>query len=144
MKKKHNEGFSLVEVLIAIVILGIFVVPTCSALVMTFQMNQKTAQMVKAQQAVSSAVEELKAKGITSVADLNKYPGVKVIEQTKTGLYYTITIASESEESVVVKTVIRDADAIKKAGKNDNTKPTVSTEESTPDSSEKSGGGDSQ
>lgn len=148
MKKKHNEGFSLVEVLVAIVILGIFVVPTCSSLVLSFQMNQKTAQMLKAQQAVSSAVEELKAKGITSVADLNNLPDVEVVEQTKTGVYYTITIRSDTVESVVVQTVIRDASALKNAGTPEPTNPTEESTpaESTPDEStdESKSGGDSQ
>ena len=111
MKKKHNEGFSLVEVLVAIVILGIFVVPTCSSLIMTFQMNQKTAQMLKAQQAVSSAVEELKATGINGTGDLqNKYPNLE-ITATKSGgqtdiPYYNVKVTCDN---IVVETVIRDS-----------------------------------
>ena len=114
MKKKHNEGFSLVEVLVAIVILGIFVVPTCSSLIMTFQMNQKTAQMLKAQQAVSSAVETLKAEGIkgTTVAYFEeKCPGIDaeylVDNLTNMGSYYTLKIRSEDINSVEVETAIR-------------------------------------
>jgi len=64
MKNKHDQGFSLVEILVAIVILTAFVVPTCSALVMTAKMNEKTDDLMKAQLAVSSAVETLMAEGI--------------------------------------------------------------------------------
>lgn len=64
MKNKHDQGFSLVEILVAIVILAAFVVPTCSALVLTAKMNEKTDDMMKAQLAVSSAVETLMAEGI--------------------------------------------------------------------------------
>ena len=64
MKNKHDQGFSLVEILVAIVILAAFVVPTCSALVLTAKMNEKTDDMMKAQLAVSSAVETLMAQGI--------------------------------------------------------------------------------
>lgn len=64
MRKKHNEGFTLLETLIAIVVLGIVVVPTCSALLMSFRMNAKTDQLLQDQLAVSSAVETLMAEGI--------------------------------------------------------------------------------
>ena len=66
MKNKHDQGFSLVEILVAIVILAAFVVPTCSALVLTAKMNEKTDDLMKAQLAVSSAVETLMAEGIPS------------------------------------------------------------------------------
>ena len=64
MKKKHDEGFSLVEVLVAIVLLAAFVVPTCSALTMAARMNGRTEELMQAQLDVSSAVETLMAKGI--------------------------------------------------------------------------------
>ena len=64
MQNKHDEGFSLVEILVAIVILAAFVVPICSALVMTNEMNNRTDALMQAQLDVSSAVETLMAKGI--------------------------------------------------------------------------------
>ena len=64
MKQKNDAGFSLVEVLVAIVILAAFVVPTCSALVMSARMNAKTDALMQAQLDVSSAIEMLMAKGI--------------------------------------------------------------------------------
>lgn len=66
MKKKHDEGFSLVEVLVAIVLLAAFVVPTCSALTMAARMNGRTEELMQAQLDVSSAVETLMAEGISS------------------------------------------------------------------------------
>ena len=134
MKKKHNEGFSLVEVLVAIVILGIFVVPTCSSLIMTFQMNQKTAQMLKAQQAVSSAVETLKAKGITEVKPDMAEVDVTCQKANTTDMYYTVTVKypKTGEPDITVTTVIRDASSIKSASE--------SADESTPKPSEEAGG----
>lgn len=64
MKGKRNEGFTLLETLIAIVILGIVVVPVCSSLVMSFRINAKADQLLRDQLAVSSAVETLMAEGI--------------------------------------------------------------------------------
>lgn len=64
MKGKGNEGFTLLETLIAIVVLGIVVVPVCSSLVMSFRINAKADQLLRNQLAVSSVVETLMAEGI--------------------------------------------------------------------------------
>lgn len=64
MKKKNNEGFSLVEVLVAIVILAAIVIPACTSLVLSHRINAKTDSMLRSQLAVSSAAEALMAEGI--------------------------------------------------------------------------------
>lgn len=64
MKKKHNDGFTLVELLVSIVILAAIVIPTCTSLVLSYRMNAKTAELTQAQLAVSSTVETLMAKGM--------------------------------------------------------------------------------
>ena len=88
MKNKHDQGFSLVEILVAIVILTAFVVPTCSALVMTARMNEKTDDLMKAQLAVSSAVETLMAEGIPEKDDPD-------------GIYDDYGVSSKDVEAVV-------------------------------------------
>jgi prepilin-type N-terminal cleavage/methylation domain-containing protein len=70
MKQKHNGGFSLIETVVAIAILGLIVVPSCSGLLMAIRINEKAQQMMQAQLAVSSAVETLMAEGIDrTIAD---------------------------------------------------------------------------
>ncbi len=64
MKKKHNEGFTLVELLVSIVILAAIVIPTCTSIVLSYRMNAKTDKMMQAQLAVSSTVETLMAEGM--------------------------------------------------------------------------------
>ena len=88
--KKNNEGFSLVEVLLAMVLLAAIVIPTCTSLVLSFRMNAKAEALMQAQLAVSSAVETLMAEGITGINnedygksdDVDRFPDV-VIKTTK-------------------------------------------------------------
>lgn len=63
-RNKWNAGYTLIEVLVAISILGIIVSPVCANLVMSLRVNNKTDEMLQAQLAVSSAVETLMAEGI--------------------------------------------------------------------------------
>ncbi len=91
MKNKHDQGFSLVEILVAIVILAAFVVPTCSALVLTAKMNEKTDDMMKAQLAVSSAVETLMAEGIPT---------------SKLGTGTTISVKDDKDEEIELYTYL--------------------------------------
>lgn len=114
--KKHNEGFSLVEVLLSMVLLAAIVIPTCTSLVLSFRVNAKAEALTQAQLAVSSAVETLMAKGIdaeraneainsggiydiileesennTGEVDNNLFPDVGIIildEEQKTGVYH--------------------------------------------------------
>ena len=119
---KRNGGFSLIETLVSIVILGAMVVPTCTALVMTVKLNDKTEKMLQAQLAVSSAVETLMASGYdpdmandfedVKISDTKNAEGqtmhveVTNAEGVKTIVAYAITVAS-SDDLVSVDTVIR-------------------------------------
>ncbi len=113
MKQKNNQGFSLIEVLVAIVILAAFVVPTCSALVLSARMNAKTQALMQAQLDVSSAVETLMAEGIpVSVQQLalngeangyqyakSQFPNVKIVVYAAEGI-----IEKEDKSGVKNKT----------------------------------------
>ena len=63
-RNKWNAGYTLIEVLVAISILGIIVVPVCQNLLMALRVNERTEDLIEAQLAVSSAVEILMAEGI--------------------------------------------------------------------------------
>jgi prepilin-type N-terminal cleavage/methylation domain-containing protein len=130
MKAKHNGGFSLIEVLIAMVILAMIVVPTCTALVMSTKINAKTEALTQAQLAVSSAVETLMSKGIDpslfdneetkKIVDETSFPGLTVTvapvyeqdDAPETQLPYyevTVTYSAEGDELAKVVTFIRKA-----------------------------------
>ena len=124
MKKKHDEGFSLVEVLVAIVLLAAFVVPTCSALTMAARMNGRTEELMQAQLDVSSAVETLMAEGISQnirekakgnndglLYEDIRFPDVNIViealsEENIPLPWCTVTV-SDKESLVTVKTSVR-------------------------------------
>ena len=114
MKKKYNEGFTLVEMLVSIVILAAIVIPTCTSLVLSYRMNAKTDEMLQAQLAVSSTVETLMASGITNefkesmenvgvlegttgvfTCTSKEFPGLKFTLKD-CGDYYDITVTDEA------------------------------------------------
>lgn len=110
MKRKNEAGFSLIEVLVSITILAAVVLPTCSALVLGIQLNDKTDALMRAQLSVSSAVETLMAEGIPAgTADTEDYgvdgeydrfPDVKIkvtsgnAANPATASYYNIEVTS--------------------------------------------------
>lgn len=125
MKNKHNEGFTLVELLVSIVILAAIVLPTCTSLVLSYRMNAKTDDLMQAQLAVSSAVETLMARGITDeyLGSLTlveaedgtvdyytsaEFPGLRFkLAQGEDEPYFAVTVLDE-EGQVEVVTHIRD------------------------------------
>lgn len=113
--KKHNGGYSLIEILVAISILAVIVVPTCTGMVMSFQMNAKANQLMQAELAVSSAVEELMAEGIREDSETRieqKYQNDRrpvEITITDEGYYCKVSVTSKipGTENVAVDTEIR-------------------------------------
>ena len=125
--KKNNGGFSLIEVLVAIVILAAVVIPTCSALVLSHRLNAETDKLMKAQLAVSSAVETLMAEGIPSGTESGDYAqgrfaDVSVTVTSKSEAihtsgqnpqvvveyqYYQVEVSSDVNSTVVVTTNVR-------------------------------------
>lgn len=118
MGKKHNAGFSLIETLIAIVILGALVVPTCTALVMSIRLNDKTEQMLQAQLAVSSAVETLMAEGFdkAKLSEYNeRFPDVTISETTDNQgkkLHVTVKVVGKDEIIVAYAITVQSTDGL--------------------------------
>lgn len=121
MKNKQEGGFSLIEVVLAMVILALIVVPTCTSLVLSFRVNAKADAMMQAQLAVSSAVEQLMAEGITAdyVDSLTAETGTEatfytsakhegiIFQLEKADGYYKVVVMDD-DALVSVATCIRD------------------------------------
>lgn len=115
--RKHNStaGFSLIEVLVAITILGLVVVPIGSSLVLSFRLNARSEQMLQAQLAVSSAVETIMAEGYDedaatgndSSSYAKRFPDVTISDLEDGGAAYHITVTSNDQEAVSVTTYVR-------------------------------------
>ena len=108
--KQNNRGLSLVELVVAIAILGAFSVSICTCLVLSLRMNEKTDSLLKEQLAVSSAVETLMAEGITEPKEeYGSFNGAKAKTETVEGKpYFKVTVTSDSG-NVTVTTQIRKA-----------------------------------
>ncbi len=116
--RKHNStaGFSLIEVLVAITILGLVVVPIGSSLVLSFRLNARSGDTLQAQLAVSSAVETIMAEGYDEekADDYAGLFGVSVVEADAvmsedadpSVVYYNLTV---SHKNITVNTCVRPA-----------------------------------
>lgn len=115
-KNRGTAGFSLVEVLTAITVLGLMLAPIGASLVLSHRLNARSQQLMEDQLAVANAVETLMEEGIMDES-LKNYTewassmGVTVeIEregEKKTGAAYPVKVTSGD---VTVETYIRPAD----------------------------------
>lgn len=115
-KNGGTAGFSLVEVLTAITVLGLMLAPIGASLVMSHRLNARSQQLMEDQLAVSNAVETLMAEGIDerlTDEELANQLGVKKVEIARTaekgrqGAAYPVKVTSGDVE---VETYIRPAD----------------------------------
>ena len=113
-RKRAAAGFSLIEVLAAITILGLITVPLGSALVLAVRLSERSDALLQARLQVNSAVERLMASGIEESRNFSALSGVTVTadppEETEPGYpAYEVTVTSDAEPEVSVTTWIRPA-----------------------------------
>lgn len=102
--RKHNStaGFSLIEVLVAITILGLVIAPIGSSLVLSFRLNARSDEVLQAQLAVSSAVETIMAEGYdksSSTEYETRFPAVTITaipDNNSSPVYYDLTVQDKN------------------------------------------------
>jgi len=105
----RTEGFSLIEVVVSIAILGIVVVPMLSGLLFSFQLNHRSDERLQAQLAVSNAVETIMAEGFDPSAEyVPRFPDVAIVAEAKPDesnpVYYELKVSCGD---IVVDTCVR-------------------------------------
>lgn len=112
--KQRTAGFTLVEIIVAIAIMGLVSAPICASLVLAGRLNARSRAVMEAELNVRSAVEALMEAGVTGEGDPYReadFPGV-TIKTEKEDAYYKVTVSDKRTEPLVtVETYIRAAEA---------------------------------
>lgn len=110
--KERTAGFSLLEVVVAIAIIGLISAPICSSLILAGRINAHSQVVMEAHLNVRTAVETLMKDGVTE--ENNKYrerdfPNVTVkTVKDSTNPYYRVTVSDKPTEPLVtVNTYVR-------------------------------------
>ncbi|MBR5490653.1 MAG: type II secretion system protein [Oscillospiraceae bacterium] len=117
---KNKQGSTLLEIIVAIAILGLMVAPVCASLVLSFRLNAESEKILQARLLVESTVEQLMAEGLVyegtkddagniSYSLANKFPeNVKVNPDSNDyfDIYISITQDSEPDESSWYKVTV--------------------------------------
>lgn len=109
-----SAGFSLIEVVVSIAILGMAVIPISGGMVLSHRLNARSEQVLQARLEVSGAVEALMAEGIAEENDYSaRFPSVTVElgDPEESGGAIQVTVTSRKEQDVSVQTFIRPAPA---------------------------------
>lgn len=110
--KERTAGFSLLEVVVAIAIIGLISAPICSSLILAGRINAHSQAVMEAHLNVRTAVETLMKNGVTEAsADYcaEKFPNVTVemVKDSKNPYYHVTVKDRHTEPLVTVETDIR-------------------------------------
>ncbi|MBQ2888400.1 MAG: prepilin-type N-terminal cleavage/methylation domain-containing protein [Firmicutes bacterium] len=113
-RKLNTAGFSLVEVLVTIAILGMITVPVTSSLLVAHRLSVHSDELLQDRLAVSSTVEALMSTGITDeyAADHQAHdnnPDGVVVQKESDEAAYKVTV---TKGKVMVATYIRPSTAL--------------------------------
>lgn len=111
--KERTAGFSLLEVVVAIAIIGLISAPICSSLILAGRINAHSQAVMEAHLNVRTAVETLMQDGVTQPSDnyrADEFPNVtiKTKKEDSSDPYYHVTVSDKHTEPLVtVETYVR-------------------------------------
>lgn len=113
--KERTAGFSLLEVVVAIAIIGLISAPICSSLILAGRINAHSQAVMEAHLNVRTAVETLMKDGVTMKGDdmtkpsADDFPNVTIDPKKVEGKpYYRVTVKdNHTEPLVTVVTYVR-------------------------------------
>lgn len=116
--KERTAGFSLLEVIVAIAIIGLISAPICTSLILAGRINAHSQAVMEAHLNVRTAVETLMKDGVTAESKnyrADEFPNVTIkTEKDGETPYYHVTVSDKPTEPLVkVETYVR---AVPKGG----------------------------
>lgn len=111
--KERTAGFSLLEVVVAIAIIGLISAPICTSLILAGRINAHSQAVMEAHLNVRTAVETLMKDGVTEASDnyrADEFPNVtiKTKKEDSDNPYYHVTVSDKHTEPLVkVVTYVR-------------------------------------
>lgn len=116
--KERTAGFTLLEVVVAIAILGLVSAPICSSLILAGRINAHSQVVMEAHLNVRTAVEILMQDGVTAASSAYResdFPDVTIkTEKVVDKPYYHVTVSDKHTEPLV--TVETDVRAVPEGG----------------------------
>lgn len=104
-QEKRTAGSSLIEVVVAITVLGIVTVPMMGSLVLAHRLNAKSEQLMADQMAVTMVVETLMSEGVDEASTGITPEGVKITVSAASDHVHSVTV---ERGDLVVSTQIRE------------------------------------
>lgn len=110
--KERTAGFSLLEVVVAIAIIGLISAPICTSLILAGRINAHSQAVMEAHLNVRTAVETLMKDGVTEANPAYRksdFPNVTIkTEKDGENPYYRVTVKdNHTEPLVTVNTYVR-------------------------------------
>ena len=104
--KQRTAGFTLVEIIVAIAIMGLVSAPICASLVLAGRINARSQAVMEAQLHVRAAVETLMKDGVTEASDpyrKSDFPYVTIRTEKKDAgdAYYKVTVSDDPANPLV-------------------------------------------
>lgn len=104
--KQRTAGFTLVEIIVAIAIMGLVSAPICASLVLAGRINARSQAVMEAQLHVRAAVETLMKDGVTEASDAYRqsdfpYVTIKTKKEDAGNAYYKVTVSDDFANPLV-------------------------------------------